>query len=78
MSHKNTPSKFIELNIAILIISDSRDESNDTSGDALVESLQSVGHQLAEKMIVPDDRYIIRRELSRWIADERPVCRYPE
>ena len=70
MSKAKTPKEFVALRIAVLTISDSRDESNDSSGDALVESLQGVGHQLSEKRIVPDDIYVIRRELSRWIADD--------
>lgn len=62
---------FISLDIAVLTISDSRDESTDKSGAALVERLQKAGHRLAEKAIVPDDIYRIRAEVSRWIADPR-------
>ncbi len=64
------PTEFKPLNIAILTISDSRDETSDTSGQALVDGLQAAGHRLAEKLIVPDNTWIIRRELSRWIADD--------
>ncbi len=60
---------FIPLNIAVLTVSDSRDERTDKSGLALAERLQGVGHKLAEKRIVPDDIYRIRAEVSRWIAD---------
>jgi len=63
-------TEFKPLNIAILTISDSRDESSDTSGQALIAGLESAGHRLAEKLIVPDNIYIIRCELSRWIVDE--------
>lgn len=58
------------LNIAILTVSDSRTEENDTSGKALVESLQEAGHRLADKRIVPDDIYQIRAAASTWIADQ--------
>jgi len=68
MGKKNITAEFKALNIAILTISDSRNESNDTSGQALISGLQDAGHQLAEKLIVPDNIYIIRREVSRWIA----------
>ncbi len=64
---KDTP--FIALNIAVMTVSDSRTEENDTSGNLLVERLKSAGHNLAEKMITPDDRYQIRAVISRWIAD---------
>ena len=62
--------EFIALNIAVLTVSDSRDETNDTSGALLVKQLTDGGHQLAEKTIVPDDKYRIREVISRWIADE--------
>ena len=58
------------MNIAVLTVSDSRDESNDKSGALLVKLLQESGHQLAEKAIVTDDKYPIREVLSRWIVDE--------
>jgi molybdenum cofactor biosynthesis protein B len=62
-------ARFIPLNIAVLTASDSRTEADDTSGKLLAERLQSAGHRLAEKCIVPDDIYHIRAVLSRWIAD---------
>ena len=61
---------FIPLNIAVLTISDSRTEADDKSGALLVNLLQDDGHKLAEKCIVPDDKYRIREVLSRWIVDE--------
>ena len=61
--------EFIPLNIAVLTISDTRGEAEDTSGRTLVERLQAAGHQLAEKAIVRDDIYQIRAIVSRWIAD---------
>jgi len=62
--------EFIPLNIAVLTVSDSRDEANDKSGALLVQHLSDSGHSLAEKSIVPDDKYHIREIISRWIADE--------
>ena len=62
--------EFIDLNIAVLTISDSRDESSDKSGATLVRLLGESGHRLEEKAIVPDDKYRIREVVSRWIADE--------
>jgi len=61
---------FIPLNIAVLTVSDTRDESNDTSGQLLVERVTSAGHQVAEKAIVKDDVYQLRAIVSKWIADE--------
>ena len=61
---------FLPLDIAVLTVSDSRDENSDRSGALLVELLTGDGHRLAEKAIVPDDKYRIREVVSRWIADE--------
>ena len=61
---------FIALNIAVLTASDSRDEASDTSGALLVKLLEDSGHKLAQKAIVPDDKYRIREVISRWIVDE--------
>ena len=60
----------IPLNIAVLTVSDSRGESDDKSGALLVKLLTESGHQLAEKTIVPDDKYRIRQVVSRWIVEE--------
>ena len=62
--------EFTPLNIAVLTISDSREEANDKSGSSLVKFLTEAGHRLAEKSIVPDDKYRIREVISRWIVDE--------
>ncbi|WP_295802612.1 molybdenum cofactor biosynthesis protein B [uncultured Microbulbifer sp.] len=58
-----------KLNIAVLTVSDTRTEENDTSGQYLVEALQADGHNLADKAIVIDDKYLLRAKVSAWIAD---------
>jgi len=62
--------QWVPIKIAILTVSDSRTEADDTSGNALVERLTEAGHKLAEKLILPDDKYKIREAVSRWIVDE--------
>ncbi len=62
--------KWVPIKIAILTVSDSRTEADDTSGDALVERLTQAGHTLVEKRILADDKYKIRAAVSQWIADE--------
>ncbi|GMR06864.1 MAG: molybdenum cofactor biosynthesis protein B [Gammaproteobacteria bacterium] len=62
--------QFIPLNIAIMTVSDSRNEETDKSGATLVKLLTEEGHKLADKVIVPDDMYRIRADISRWIVDE--------
>ncbi len=58
------------LSIALLTVSDTRTLAEDRSGDALQQRLEAGGHVLQEGRRVPDNRYRIRAELSRWIADE--------
>lgn len=69
MGH-NTTDTLVPLNIAVLTVSDTRNEETDTSGGLLVERVNSAGHNLSDKKIVIDDIYKIRAALSLWIADE--------
>ncbi|TDX29068.1 molybdenum cofactor biosynthesis protein B [Modicisalibacter xianhensis] len=62
-------SAFVPLNVAVLTVSDTRTEDTDRSGQALVESLATAGHRLADKRIVVDDVYRIRAVVAGWIAD---------
>jgi molybdenum cofactor biosynthesis protein B len=59
----------VSLAVALLTVSDTRTLAEDQSGRALVQRLEAAGHRLHERAIVPDDRYRIRAEVSRWIAD---------
>lgn len=70
MSSIHCGDAFVPLNIAVLTVSDTREEHNDTSGQALVERLQAAGHKLAAKEISKDDVYQLRAIVSKWIADE--------
>lgn len=69
MSKITGDREFLPLNIAVLTISDSRTEENDTAGKLLADRVIAAGHRLAEKYIVIDNVYRIREVMSRWIAD---------
>ena len=58
----------VPVRIAILTVSDTRDETTDKSGKLLVERLEAAGHILHEKQILPDDIYQLRAQVSQWIA----------
>jgi len=63
--------------LAILTTSDTRTLAEDTSGQALMEMAEADGHQIVERLLVPDDIYRIRFEVSRWIIDpgvEAVIC----
>ncbi len=70
MGH-NTSQTLIPLNIAVLTVSDTRNEANDTSGQFLVDQLIESGHTLSDRKLVIDNIYLIRAALSSWIADEQ-------
>ena len=62
----------MQLAIALLSVSDRRSAEpalGDPSGDRLRERLEGAGHRLADRRLVPDDRYRIRAVVSGWIAD---------
>ncbi len=61
--------KFIPLNVAVLTVSDSRTMDTDTSGQYLADQLQIAGHTVCAREIVIDDVYLLRAQVSTWIAD---------
>jgi molybdenum cofactor biosynthesis protein B len=68
MSHLSTQA-FKAAKMAVLTVSDTRNEETDTSGGYLAQALQDAGHLLLDKKIVIDDPYKIRAIVSNWIAD---------
>src|SRR3978361_2100570 len=60
---------FVQLNIAVLTISDTRSLADDKSGTTLADRLTAAGHALAAREIVVDDVDAIRAIVKRWIAD---------
>lgn len=66
----STERDFIPLRLCVLTVSDTRDASNDTSGDYLAQALQAEGHVLAARALLPDDKYRLRALVAQWIADE--------
>ena len=71
MAKNESKRDFIALNIAILTISDTRTDESDISGVRLAELLERDGHILQEKVIVPDNIYRIRAEISKWISSPK-------
>ena len=63
------PRELKPLRVAVLTVSDTRNQATDKSGALLVERLRTAGHVLAAKTIVRDDIYAIRALVSAWIAD---------
>lgn len=55
--------------VAVLTISDTRDEESDTSGNLLASRVEGAGHQLVARAIVKDDVEEIRAQVLKWVAD---------
>lgn len=60
---------FYPLRIAVLTVSDTRDDQTDKSGGLLAERIISAGHELAAKAIVTDDVDAIRNQVRSWADD---------
>jgi molybdenum cofactor biosynthesis protein B len=60
---------FKPVHIAVMTVSDSRTEANDTSGQALVDLIARDGHVLKSRTIVKDEQTAIIAQLKAWIAD---------
>ena len=61
---------FRPVRIAILTVSDTRTQANDTSGDILVERLEMAGHELADRKILKDDKNLIQDQVKNWTTRE--------
>lgn len=66
----HSASEFTPVSIAILTVSDTRGNAEDTSGHYLADQAKAAGHQVVDKRIVKDDIYQIRAIISGWIADD--------
>jgi molybdenum cofactor biosynthesis protein B len=67
----NKPQKeFVPLQIAVLTVSDTRTEENDTSGKYLKEALEGEGHILTQKHICKDNVDELRALVKSLIDDE--------
>lgn len=69
MAGINEDLPFYPLNIAVLTVSDTRDETTDSSGRLLADRLVAAGHRLAGKAIIKDEVEDIRAQLQVWIDD---------
>jgi molybdenum cofactor biosynthesis protein B len=57
--------------IAVLTVSDTRDEETDTSGDVLCDRVTGAGHTLVARTIVPDAVDAIRFQVRQWIEHDK-------
>jgi molybdenum cofactor biosynthesis protein B len=60
---------FMPVRIAVLTVSDTRSLQTDGSGGYLAGAVETAGHVLAARAIVPDDPARIRAAVRDWIDD---------
>ena len=56
------------IQIGILTVSDTRTKKTDKSGQCLIELAQKAGHSVVDYAICRDNIYLIRAQVSHWIA----------
>ena len=69
MAKIDESKEFIPTRIAVLTVSDSRSLAEDRSGQVLVDRIEGAGHEVAARMILPDERDQIAAQLRAWCAD---------
>ena len=62
---------FLPVNIAVLIISDTRNFENDRSGEILIKRLKEAGHILFDRAIIKDEVQMIVLKLREWIENTK-------
>src|SRR5271167_1114093 len=65
----DTEKAFTALGVAVLTVTDSRNESNDTSGDLLARLVADAGHSLLGRGLVRHEKSGIQRQVQAWIED---------
>ena len=65
---------FIPVNIALLTVSDTRNASNDKSGDKLAELVSAAGHKIVRRQIIRDDVDALVTQFHVWIDDQDVDC----
>ena len=61
--------KFVQINIGLITISDSRIEENDKSGNILKERIENFGHKVLKKKIITDDVEKIKKIVTALSQD---------
>ena len=66
MTSATPPRDFIPVRIAVLTVSDTRQLSDDKSGQTLADRITEAGHILADRAIVTDEKELIREKVLTW------------
>ena len=61
----------MQVNIALLTVTDTRTFDNDKSGAILVKKIEEQKHKIIDRKIVKDDKNKIKKILSDWLKNEQ-------
>ena len=67
------PAAFTPLTIAVLVVSDTRDQVSDKSGAYLERALREAGHRLHERCFVRDEPEQITERIKMWCSTDAPT-----
>ena len=70
MSRIDATVEFVPIRIAVLTVSDTRQMTDDKSGQVLVNRIEAAGHSVADRKIIADERDQIAEQLRAWCADD--------
>ena len=62
---------FKSINIAVLTVSDTRTAETDTSGALLASRILEAGHNIGDRVLLPDDVNAIQRQVKEWIDNPK-------
>ncbi len=57
------------VSVGVLTVSDTRNETTDTSGQYIVSTLEEAGHHVVKKLIVKDSLSELGKKFGEWIDD---------
>ena len=60
----------MQVNIALLTVTDTRTLENDKSGEILVKKIENQKHKIVDRKIVKDEKNLIKNILLEWIKNE--------
>lgn len=58
----------ISLNIGVITVSDTRNKTNDKSGDVLSQAINDAKHCLIDRRIIPDEIREIQGVIKEWVS----------
>ena len=60
----------MQVNIALLTVTDTRTIESDKSGAILVKKIDEQNHKLIDRKLVKDEKVLIKKILSEWIKND--------